>query len=72
MRKKWKGDFPGSPVVMTPCFQCRGMSSIPGQGTKIPHYSWHGQKKKKEKTGGINLLNFQDLLNIYINQACVH
>ena len=49
MRKKWKGDFPGSPVVMTPCFQCRGMSSIPGQGTKIPHYSWHGQKKKKKK-----------------------
>ena len=23
-----------------------GTGSIPGQGTKIPHASWHGQKKK--------------------------
>ena len=26
------------------------MRSIPGAGTKIPHDSWHGQKKKKTKT----------------------
>ena len=24
-----------------------GAGSIPGQGTKIPHAMWHGQKKKK-------------------------
>ena len=30
-------DFPGSPVVKTLHFHCRGMSSIPGQGTKILH-----------------------------------
>ena len=24
-----------------------GASSIPGQGIKIPHAVWHGQKKKK-------------------------
>ena len=28
-------DFLGSPVVKTPCFQCRGSGSIPSQGTKI-------------------------------------
>ena len=35
------GDFPGSPVVKTPCFQCRSgrgnKGSTPGQGTKILH-----------------------------------
>ena len=41
------GDFPGSPVVKTPCFDCRGMGSIPGQGTKILRAARHGQKKKK-------------------------
>ena len=25
-----------------------GVGSIPGQGTKIPHATWHGQKKKDE------------------------
>ena len=26
-----------------------GTGSIPGQGTKIPHATWQGQKKKKFK-----------------------
>ena len=26
-----------------------GEGSIPGQGTKIPHAMWWGQKKQKEK-----------------------
>ena len=43
-------DFSGNPVIKTPCFQFRGMSSIPGQGTKVPHAKMHGQKKKKKKT----------------------
>ena len=30
-------DFSGSPVVKTLHFHCRGMGSIPGQGTKILH-----------------------------------
>ena len=37
-------DFPGSPVVKTPGFQCRGMGSIPGQGTKIPQAVRRRQK----------------------------
>ena len=37
-------DFPGSPVVMTVSFHCRGLSSIPVQGTKILHAVWCGQK----------------------------
>ena len=40
-------DFPGSPVVQTLHFQCRAVDSIPGQGTKIPHAMWHGQKLNK-------------------------
>ena len=27
-----------------------GTGSIPGQGTKIPHAVWYGQKKKKKET----------------------
>ena len=39
-------DFPGSPLVKTLCFQAEGVSSIPGQGNKIPHAVCHGQKIK--------------------------
>ena len=28
---------PGGPVVKTLCFHCRGLGSIPGQGTKLLH-----------------------------------
>ena len=31
-KKIW--DFPGGPVAKTPCSQCRGLGSIPGQGTR--------------------------------------
>jgi len=34
-------DFPGSPVVKTPCFYFKGTGSIPGWGTKILHATWH-------------------------------
>ena len=44
--KKLFRDFPGRPVVKTPCFHW-GAGSIPGQGTKISHAAWHGQKKYK-------------------------
>ena len=29
-------------------FTAGGAGSIPGQGTKIPHAAWHGQKKNKQ------------------------
>ena len=35
LKTPWK-EFPGGPVVDNPCFLCRGMGLIPGQGTKIP------------------------------------
>ena len=39
-------DFPGDPVVKTPCFQSVGAGSIPGQGTRIPRTAqWRSQKK---------------------------
>ena len=39
-------DFPGSPVVKTPCFHCRGHGFDPSRGTMIMHATWWGQKKK--------------------------
>ena len=42
-------DFPGGPLVKTPCSQCRGMGSIPGWRTKIPHALWCGQNKQTNK-----------------------
>ena len=38
--------LPGGPVIKTPRFQCRDLSSIPGQGTKIPYAVGQGQKIK--------------------------
>lgn len=28
-------DFPGGPLVKTPCFHCKGHGFIPGGGTKM-------------------------------------
>ena len=42
------GDFPGGPVVKTPCFHCMGHRfDLPGRGTKILHAAGHGQKDKE-------------------------
>ena len=38
-------NLPGSPMIKTLHFHCRGMGSIPGKGTKIPWAKRHGQKK---------------------------
>ena len=38
-------NFPGIPVVKAPCFQCRGESSLPGQGVRIPHVVGVAKKK---------------------------
>ena len=43
-------EFPGGPVVRTPCFFCQAPGSIPGQGTETLQARQHGQKKKKNKT----------------------
>ena len=43
-------DFPVSPVLKTPLFIAGGKSSIPGQGTKIPHAMGCGQNQKNPKT----------------------
>ena len=34
------------------------MGSIPGWGTKIPHASWGGQKKKKDRLKNNKDLNY--------------
>ena len=43
------GDFPGGPVVKTPCFHCRGQRFDPGWRTKISHALWCDQKIKKSR-----------------------
>lgn len=37
----WGRDFPGSPVVKIWLFHHRGLGSVPGLGTEIPHHSDH-------------------------------
>ena len=44
------GEFPGDPVIRTPCVHCPGPGSIPGLGTKILQVMQYGQKNKKKKT----------------------
>ena len=51
---KWqKRDILGGPVNRTPCFNYRGLGSIPAWGTKIPHAvpcDPRSPKKKKKKS----------------------
>ena len=46
----WSWDFPGGPVVRTPCFQFRGTGSILGWGSKIPHALVRQKTKQKTLT----------------------
>ena len=47
-KKKNNGrELPAGPVVKT--FNAGGEVSIPGQGTKVLHATWHSQKTKKQK-----------------------
>ena len=50
LKKKKMGNFPGSPVVKILHFQYRGMNSVPGQKTKIPHAAWPQAPQKKKTT----------------------
>ena len=43
------GDFPGGPVVRTPCFLCRGCGFDPLSGELKSHKPPGGAKKKKKK-----------------------
>ena len=47
--KRRFGEFPGGLLVRIQCYDCRGLGSILGQGTKIPQATRHGQKKKQQK-----------------------
>ena len=61
-------DFPGGPVVNDPPSDARGVSSIPGQGTKIPH----GQKtktKQKQKNTYCNRFNKKTLKMAHIKKT---
>ena len=55
-------DFSGGPVIKTRTSPIGGIGSIPGQGTKILHVMWCGQKKKKKINyipGALSLLYYQ-------------
>ena len=45
-------DFPGSPVVKTPCFHCKGLGFDLGLGAKILHATQNSQKGLKKKKKG--------------------
>ena len=41
-----------------------GMGPIPGQGSKIPHAIWHGQKKSPQKT--------KKYMHSYVHCSVIH
>ena len=47
--KKSGWEFPGGPVVRTPCFHCRGPGFDPWSGNEDPTSCAAGQKKKKKE-----------------------
>ena len=55
--KHLTGDFPGGPVVesLLP-MQSGFLGSIPDWGTKTPHGSWCGQKKREKSQKASNVL----------------
>ena len=62
MKKRKNRDFPGSPVVKTLPFHCRGhpssavgTGSVPGQGNYDP--TCHMAKKKKKKK--VRIIRFE-------------
>ena len=52
VKKSGSADFPGGLMVKTHGFHCRGLGSIPGQGTKILHMTWHKQNKQNQEVQG--------------------
>ena len=63
-------DFPGGPVVKTPCFHCRGHGFDPWLGKQDPtcHVSGpkKGKKENKDNPGGYGFIALYD-----INQCCI-
>ena len=67
---------PGGSVVRPQCFHCRGLSSVPGQGTKLSHMPHDIAKKKKEEILKHRILLKYMLLRwlfsgSYLTEGCV-
>ena len=52
-------------MVKAPHFHCGGKGLIPGQGTKILHAIWNGQKQKKPKKSILNISSMDCYLSWY-------
>ena len=50
-------DSPGSPVVETLPPNARGVGSIPGRGTEIPHASWPKHQNINNRSNIVNKFN---------------
>ena len=67
LRKRASVEFPGRPVVRSPCF-FRGHGFYLWSGTKIPKAALRGQKKKRERERAKS-----SLFNIYFYpSSCVN
>ena len=60
-------DFPGGPLVRTPCFPWRGCSSIPGERTKIPHASGPKKQNIKQSILTNSIQTFKEMVHIKTN-----
>jgi len=50
-----RGNFPGSPMVKTPCFQCRGFGFDPGTRSHMSQLKTQQSQKKKDSGDGTTL-----------------
>ena len=66
MKRALMREFPGSPVVRTPCFHWRGMGSAPGHGTRILHATQQSSDKHQRKDQQPNTISrqFTDLTKL--------
>ena len=65
--KKNLRNFPGGPVVNTPCFHCFGHRFNPRSGNMTPHAMQDGQKTKKAKTKN-NLFPFIKICHTFFGR----
>ena len=68
-RKRTKqGDFPGGPVVKTPCFHFRGHELDPWSGNY--DLTCHVVQPRKKKPGGITLPDFRQYYKATVIKWC--
>ena len=64
-------DFPGGPLVKTPCFQCRRHGFDPCSGSEHPacHVVWPEEKKIIETSGKIFPASVEEIISFLFKRV---